>query len=261
MDERVAITITNGVADVRLNRPDKMNALDGAMFDSIAKAGEMLRNAHGLRAVVLSGEGRAFCAGLDVARFGELIDITDHLADRSHGLSNRFQHVTMLWRELPVPVIAAVHGICFGGGLQIALGADIRIASPDARLSVMEIKWGLVPDMGAFVLTRGIVRDDVMRELTYSGRELGAQEAQALGLVTRISDDPLEEAIDFARRIATKNPDAVRAAKRLFNVAQGNDAAAILLAESQEQAAVMAAPNLQEAIAAGMEKRTPIFDD
>ena len=166
MDERVTISIASGVADVRLNRPDKMNALDPAMFDALARAGETLRSAQGLRAVVLSGEGRAFSAGLDIASFAEQGGLEAALLERSHGLSNRFQHAAMLWRELPVPVIAALHGVCFGGGLQIALGADIRIASPDARLSVMEIKWGLVPDMGAFVLTRGLVRDDVMRELT-----------------------------------------------------------------------------------------------
>lgn len=260
MDERVTISIASGVADVRLNRPDKMNALDPAMFDALARAGETLRSAQGLRAVVLSGEGRAFSAGLDIASFAEQGGLEAALLERSHGLSNRFQHAAMLWRELPVPVIAALHGVCFGGGLQIALGADIRIASPDARLSVMEIKWGLVPDMGAFVLTRGLVRDDVMRELTYSGREFCAEEAQALGLVTRLSASPLEDAMDCARQIASRSPDAIRAAKRLF-VAQDNDMAATLLAESREQAAVFAGPNQREAVAANWEKRAPLFDD
>ena len=261
MGERVTISIAGGVADVRLNRPDKMNALDAAMFDSIARAGETLRSAQGLRAVVLSGEGRSFSAGLDIASLAEQGGIGDALLERSHGLSNRFQHAAMLWRELPVPVIAAVRGTCFGGGLQIALAADIRIASPDTRLSIMEIKWGLVPDMGAFVLTRGLVRDDVMRELTYSGRELGAEEAQALGLITRLSAHPLEEAMDYARQIASRNPDAIRAAKRLFAVAHENDAAAILLAERREQAAVFAGPNQREAVTANWEKRAPVFTD
>lgn len=261
MDERVTISIAGGVADVRLNRPDKMNALDPAMFDAIARAGETLRSAHGLRAIVLSGEGRAFSAGLDIASFAEQGGMEKALLERSHGLSNRFQHAAMLWRELPMPVIAALHGICFGGGLQIALGADIRIASPDTRLSVMEIKWGLVPDMGAFVLTPGLVRDDVMRELTYSGRELGAEEARALGLVTRLSAHPHEAAMDYAREVASRNPDAIRAAKRLFDVAHENDAAAVLLAESKEQASVLGCPNQREATAANWEKRAPVFTD
>jgi enoyl-CoA hydratase/carnithine racemase len=261
MGERVTISIAGGIADVRLNRPDKMNALDLAMFDAIARAGETLRSAQGLRAVVLSGEGRAFSAGLDIGSFAEQGGMEEALLERSHGLCNRFQHAAMLWRELPVPVIAAVHGICFGGGLQIALGADIRIASSGTRLSVMEIKWGLVPDMGAFVLTGGLVRDDVMRELTYSGRELYAEEAQALGLVTRLSERPLEDAMDCARQIASRNPDAVRAAKRLFTVARENSAAAILLAESREQASIFAGPNQQEAVTANWEKRAPVFID
>jgi enoyl-CoA hydratase/carnithine racemase len=261
MGERVTISIADGVADVRLNRPDKMNALDLAMFDALARAGETLRSAQGLRAVVLSGEGRAFSAGLDIASFAEQGGLEAALLERSHGLANRFQHAAMLWRDLPVPVISALHGVCFGGGLQIALGADIRIASPDALLSVMEIKWGLVPDMGAFVLTRGLVRDDVMRDLTYSGREFRAEEAQALGLVTRLSASPREDAMECARQIASRSPDAVRAAKRLFAVAHTNDAAAILLAESREQAAVLAGSNQREAVTANWEKRAPIFND
>jgi enoyl-CoA hydratase/carnithine racemase len=261
MDERVTISIAGGVADVRLNRPDKMNALDPAMFDAFARAGETLRSAKGLRAVVLSGEGRAFSAGLDIASFAEQGGLEGALLERSHGLSNRFQHAAMLWRDLPVPVIAALQGVCFGGGLQIALGADIRIADPGTRLSVMEIKWGLVPDMGAFVLTRGLVRDDVMRELTYSGREFGAEEAQALGLVTRLSASPLEDAMDCARQIASRSPDAIRAAKRLFAAAHTNDAVAILLAESREQASVLGGSNQREAVTANWEKRAPMFDD
>lgn len=259
MNDRVTLSIEDGIADVRLNRPDKMNALDLAMLDAIADTGEALRTTPGLRAVLLSGEGRVFCAGLDIASFAASGELMSDLEARTHGLSNRFQHAAMLWRELPVPVIASVHGVCFGGGLQIALGADIRIASPDATFSVMEMKWGLVPDMGGFVLTRGLVRDDVMCELVYSAREIGAAEAQALGLVTRLSDAPLEEARSMARRIAGRNPDAIRAAKRLFAYAQDNDAAAILLAESREQATILDSPNQREAVLANMQKRAPVF--
>lgn len=259
VNDRVTIAFSEGVADVRLNRPDKMNALDRAMLEGIAAAGEALRATPGLRAVVLSGEGSAFCAGLDVASFagGTHID----LATRSHGRSNLFQHAAMLWRELPVPVIAALHGVCFGGGLQIALGADMRIAAPDARLSVMEIKWGLVPDMGGFVLTRGLVRGDVLRDLAYSGREVEAAEAQAVGLVTRIAHNPYMAAMESARAMAARNPDAVRHAKALFDAMADEGTAAILMAESAAQADIMARPNQREAVAAQMQGRAPVFND
>ena len=259
MSERMTIECTGGVADVRLNRPDKMNALDPAMLDGIADAGARLAAMPGLRAVVLSGEGPAFCAGLDIASFARLGG-TD-IESRSHGAANLFQHVAMLWRELPVPVIAAVRGPCFGGGLQIALGADIRIAAPDARLSFMEMKWGIVPDMGGFALTRGLVRGDVLRELVYSARIVGPEEARTIGLVTRIADDPHEAAMSMARAVAANNPDAIRRAKALANLSEVADEAEILMAESRAQAEIVARPNSREAVAAAMEKRPPRFAD
>lgn len=258
MSERVTWTITDGVADVRLARPDKMNALDPAMFEGILGAIGTLGETPGLRAVVLSGEGRAFCAGLDMASMASAGAGTD-LAARSHGLANSFQQVAWGWRTLPAPVIAAVHGVAFGGGLQIASGADVRIAAPDTRLSVMELKWGIVPDMAGFVLWRGTVRDDVLRELTYTAREFDATEAQGFGFVTRLAEDPRAEALALARAIAGRNPDAIRAAKRLAN--HEGDAAAVLLAESVEQAALMRSPNQIEAVMANMQKRSPQFRD
>ncbi len=258
MSERVTWTIEAGVADVRLNRPDKMNALDPAMIEGLLSAIDTLGQTRGLRAVVLSGEGRAFCAGLDMASMagvGAGVDI----AARTHGLANGFQQVAWGWRTLPVPVIAAVHGVAFGGGLQIASGADIRIAAPDTRLSVMELKWGIVPDMAGFVLWRGTVRDDVLRELTYTAREFDAAEAQAFGFVTRLAEDPHAEALALANAIAGRNPDAIRAAKRLAN--HEGDAAAVLLAESVEQAALLRTPNQIEAVMANMQKRAPQFRD
>lgn len=258
MGERVTWTIEQGVADVRLNRPDKMNALDPAMIDGLLAAIDTLGHTAGLRAVVLSGEGRAFCAGLDMASMagvGAGIDI----AARTHGLANSYQQVAWGWRTLPVPVIAAVHGVAFGGGLQIASGADIRIAAPDTRLSVMELKWGIVPDMAGFVLWRDTVRGDVLREITYTAREFDAAEAQGLGFITRLADDPHAEALALACAIAGRNPDAIRAAKRLAN--QEGDAAAILLAESVEQAALLRTPNQIEAVMANMQKRSPQFRD
>ena len=260
MSDRVVISFEDGVADVRLARPDKLNALDPAMFEAIAAAIAQLQVAPGLRAVVLSGEGRAFCAGLDMgsmAKGGSGIDISV----RTHGDANLFQHVAWGFRTLPVPVIAAVHGLAFGGGLQIMSGADIRIAHPEVRLSIMELKWGLVPDMAGIALWRTLVRDDVLRELTYTNRELTATEALAHGFVTRLAADPLGEALLLAREIASKNPDAVRGAKRLYNLAADGDARSILLAESREQQAVIRTPNQTEAVMANLQKRPPSFKD
>ncbi|MBS0504728.1 MAG: crotonase/enoyl-CoA hydratase family protein [Proteobacteria bacterium] len=261
MSERVTIAMDGVVANVRLNRADKLNALDPAMFEGIEQALADLRATPGLRAVVLSGEGRAFSAGLDMASMASGgASAGKTLTDRTHGIANIFQHVAWGWRELPVPVIAAVHGIAFGGGFQIMSGADIRIVHPAARLSIMEMKWGLVPDMAGIALWRTLVRDDVLRELTYTHREFSGEEALAHGFATRLSDDPHAEAMALARTIAAKNPDAVRGAKRLYN-AYSDDAERLLMAESVEQAAVIRTPNQVEAVMANMEKRAPRFVD
>jgi enoyl-CoA hydratase/carnithine racemase len=267
MKDRVSIDIKDGVADVRLIRADKMNALDPAMFDGIIEAGAQLAATKGLRAVVLSGEGKAFCAGLDMASFaamkkdGDAVPGVRDLTKRTHGISNRPQHCALLWRELPVPVIAAVHGVAFGGGLQIALGADVRYAAPDARFSVMEIKWGLVPDLGGTQLMRHLMREDIVRELTYTGRIFDGREAQQLGVVTRVIDDPRAAALETAREIAAKSPDAVRAAKRLLNLAVASDAKTGLMAESVEQQKLIGSPNQLEAIASNLQKRAANYKD
>ena len=260
-NERILVSQDEGIAHVRLSRPDKMNALDPAMFDAIIAAGDLLRSAPGVRCVVLSGEGRAFCAGLDTASFATVGQGATPITERTHGNANRFQEVAMTWRKCPVPVIAALHGVCFGGGMQIASGADIRIAAPDTRLAIMEMKWGLVPDMGGFALWRGLVRRDVLRELVFTNREVRGEEAQALGLVTELAADPLAAAQALAREIASRNPDAVRAAKRLADAMfeQGEDA--LLLAESEEQGRIMRQPNQVEAVMAGMAGRAPVFRD
>ena len=186
MADRVAVTISDGVADVRLARADKMNALDPAMFEALRAALDQLGKAHDLRAVVLSGEGRAFCAGLDMASFAAMKDTAiGDLETRTHGMSNDFQYVVLGWRELAVPVIAAVHGVAFGGGFQLMLGADLRFVAADTRLSIMEVKWGLVPDMAGTILMRHLARDDVIRELSYSGRIFSGEEARAFGFATR----------------------------------------------------------------------------
>jgi len=266
MEDRITVELSDGVADVRLVRADKMNALDDAMFSALVATGERLKTEKGVRAVVLSGEGRAFCAGLDMGNFGQMASggrrSSGNLeTPRTPGGANRAQQAVMVWREIPVPVIAAVHGVAFGGGFQLALGADLRFVAPDTRMSVMEIKWGLVPDMAGIVLLRGLLRDDVARELTFSGRVFSGQEALGLGLATRVCADPRAEALAFAAEVAAKNPDAIRAGKRLLDLAAEGDQHAILLAETTEQVALIGSPNQVEAVKANLEKRSPQFTD
>jgi len=269
MERRVSISISDGIADVRLVRADKMNALDAAMFDALVAASARLATEKGLRAVVLSGEGRAFCAGLDMGRFAAMKEKGGNgvaggekrdLSVRTHGLANFPQQAVWGFRQLPVPVIAAIQGVAFGGGFQLALGADMRFLSPDARMSIMEIKWGLVPDMAGTPILASLVRDDILRELTYTGRIFSAQEAMAYGLATRICDDPRADAFEVAREIAGKSPDAIRAAKRLLNKLSVDPGPA-LLAESVEQQKLLGSPNQTEAVRANIDKRAPRFAD
>jgi len=262
MNDRIQLNIDQGVADIRLNRADKMNALDPEMFKAIADAGASLKEDRSVRAVVLSGEGRAFCAGLDVERLtaaaeGHSILPFADLGRRTHGIANWAQHLVWLWRELPVPVIAAVHGIAFGGGFQLALGADLRYAAPGTRLAIIETKWGLVPDMAGTQLMRHLAREDVVRELTYTARTFSAEEALAFGFVTRIAEDPRAAALQTAREIAVRSPDAIRAAKRLLNLAACCDAATGLAAETAEQKALLGKANHVEAVRANLENRSP----
>jgi enoyl-CoA hydratase/carnithine racemase len=269
MDDRVSISISQGVADVRLVRADKMNALDAAMFEALVAASDRLAHEKGVRAVVLSGEGGAFCAGLDMGRFAAMKDSGGNgiaggekrdLTARSHGLANFPQQAVWGWRRLPVPVIAAIQGVAFGGGFQLALGADMRFLTPDARMSIMEIKWGLIPDMAGTPILASLVRDDILRELTYTGRIFSAQEAMSYGLATRICVDPRAAAFEIAREIAGKSPDAIRAAKRLLNNLSVDPGPA-LLAESVEQMKLMGGPNQLEAVRANIDKRAPRFAD
>jgi enoyl-CoA hydratase/carnithine racemase len=267
MKDRVSIDFKDGVADVRLIRADKMNALDPAMFEGILQAGDQLVGMKGLRCVVLSGEGKAFCAGLDMASFaamkqdGDAVPGVRDLTRRTHGIANRPQQCAWQWRTLPVPVIAAVHGVAFGGGFQIALGADIRYATADTRFSVMEIKWGLVPDLAGTQLMRHLAREDVVRELTYTGRIFNGTEAQQFGFVTRVVEDPRAAALETAREIAAKSPDAIRAAKRILNDAVAVDATKGLMAESVEQQKLIGSANQLEAIMSNLQKRAANYRD
>lgn len=260
MSDRVTLTITGQIADVRLARPEKINALDQAMFAAIGETIDALKSRPAIRAVVLSGEGRGFSAGLDLESFAANPALRD-IRPRTHGAANIFQYVAWGWRALPMPVIAAVHGFAFGGAFQIMLGADIRIAAPDTQLSIMEMRWGLVPDMAGIALLRTLVRDDIARELTYTARKFSGTEAHQYGLVTSLAENPYDAAMRLAQTIAANSPDATRAAKRLINLAADSHLAAILQAESDEQQALMASPNQMEAVAAGLAKRAPNFID
>jgi enoyl-CoA hydratase/carnithine racemase len=253
MDDRVSITVRNGVADVRLSRPDKMNAVDTAMFEALREAGRRLAQDSSIRVAVLSGEGRAFCAGIDLGTLSEGVTEDDLLpATRFANGANGPQQVAMVWRDVPVPVIAAVHGVAFGAGLQIALGADMRFVHPDARFSFMEIRWGIVPDMSAFALARRLLREDQLRDLIYSGRVIDGREAMSVGLATRLCDDPLAAAFAQAEVIAEKSPSAIRAAKRLLNQGAEASDAEMLLAESEEQVKLLGSADQREAMARGM---------
>jgi enoyl-CoA hydratase/carnithine racemase len=264
MTDRVTIEAKGAVAEVRLSRADKLNALDEAMFSALAEAGERLRAERAIRAVVLCGEGRAFCAGLDKSLFQVLATgggAALLAGGRNAAGANRLQQAIVVWRALPVPVIAAVQGQAFGGGLQLALAADLRIVGPDAQFSVMEIKWGIVPDLGGIGFLRNLVRDDLLRDLIYSGRIVGGPEAVALGLATRLAGDPLAAAHAAAAEIATKSPDAIRAAKALIGLAADAPFSTLLTAESEAQASLIGKPNQIEAVMANLQGRTANYAD
>lgn len=269
MEDRVQITKEGGVADVRLVRSDKMNALDDKMFEALIAAAAELDADKSVRCVVLSGEGRAFCAGLDMGNFGRMAEgggdggkpTKGRLAERTHGIANRPQQAVWGWRRLRVPVIAAVHGVALGGGFQVMLGADIRIVHPETKLSILEVKWGLVPDMSSTAIMRRFAREDVIRELTYTGRMFSGADAQAYGFVTHVSETPHEDAMALAREIASKSPDSVQTAKRLYNELGDRSDAEALLAESVAQDDLIGSKNQIEAVMAGLEKRAGAFAD
>jgi enoyl-CoA hydratase/carnithine racemase len=265
-EQRVTVEVTDGVADVRLARPEKRNALDGAMFTALVTVGEELKAAPGVRAVVLSGEGPDFCAGLDFGSFaamrsGSRLSLDLDLPPGDGPARAAGQRAAYVWAEIPVPVIAAVHGNALGGGLQVALGADIRIVAPDARLSVLEIKWGIVPDMTGTQLLPELVGRDVAKELTFTGRMVSGTEAVTLGLATRVADDPRAAALELARSIAGRNPDAIRGSKRLLNLAGRVPLEEGFAAEQREIGAIIGSPNQVEAVTAEFEKRPPQFTD
>jgi enoyl-CoA hydratase/carnithine racemase len=266
MSERVTMTISDGVADVRMNRPEKRNALDGAMFQALADMGARLKTEPGVRVVVLSGEGSSFCAGLDFSSF-QMMSSGERPADGNPGhmqdgaITHLGQQVCWVWQEIPVPVIAAVHGHALGGGIQIALGADIRIVHPDTQISVREVHWGLVPDMTGTLMLSSLVRADVAKELVFTARVLDGREAFALGLATRLSDSPRDDAMSMAAEIAGRSPDAIRGAKVLLNGLFNDGAAQQFAEERRVIGSLVGRPNQVEAIMANFEKRAPVFVD
>jgi len=271
MGDRVTVRIDDGVADLRLDRPDKLNALDLAMMRALVESGTAVGADPSVRAVVLSGEGRAFCAGLDFGGFKSLAGLgkSERPEEPVEGLfdaeqdspANLAQRSAFIFQEISVPVIAAIHGVAYGGGLQVAMAADIRFIAPDARMSIMEVNWGLVPDMSGTQTLGYHLRLDVIKELTFTGRIVDGAEAVALGLATHLSDHPRQDAMAMARKIAGRSPDAVRAAKRLLNRVVCREPAPGLRAEAEIQASLIGRPNQVEAVVANLEKRSPSFTD
>ena len=262
MGDRVTVEIKDHVAEVTLNRPDKHNAVDLAMFEALIAAGDTLAQDADVRAVVLGGAGDNFCAGIDLSVFqGSGLAGLDKNAfkPRDGSPANFFQSAAYVWRELPVPVIVAIEGVAFGAGLQIALGADIRYAAPDARLSIMEIKWGIIPDMAITVTLRDVMPADHAKQLSFTGRIVSGIEAGTIGLITAVHDDPLVAAREIASEIAGKSPDAIRAIKTLINASWHDSVEGALQREAMLQISVLGKPNQTEAVTANLEKRAPNF--
>ena len=270
MSDRVSLTISGGIADVRMNRPEKRNALDGAMFQALAEVGGRLTTEPSVRCVVLSGEGSSFCAGLDFSSFQMIAGGDGDAVTNGEGspgsmqegrITHLGQQVCWVWQEIPVPVIAAVHGHALGGGIQIALGADIRIVHPDTKLSVREVHWGLVPDMTGTLMLSSLVRADVAKELVFTARVFDGREAHALGLATALSETPRESALSLAADIAGRSPDAVRAAKALLNELFNRGAAQQFAEERRVIGSLIGRPNQIEAVVANFENRPAVFTD
>ena len=275
IDDRVTISVIDGIADVKMNRADKRNALDNAMFTSLSAAGEYLKKLDGLRVVVLSGDGASFCAGLDFSSFAQMAEAgpkanaADNKAveksDMNAGamvdgrITHMAQQVCWVWQEVPVPVIAAVHGHALGGGIQIALGCDIRIVHPETQLSVREVHWGLIPDMTGTLMLSRLVRPDIVKNLVFTARIFSGQEAHEMGIATQLSHDVHADAMTMAREIAGRSPDAVRGAKKLINLLANSGAAEQFAAERAIIGQLIGSANQAEAVMSHFEKRPPNF--
>ena len=266
IDERVTISVVDGIADVKMNRADKRNALDNAMFTSLSAAGEYLKTMDGLRVVVLSGDGASFCAGLDFSSFAQMAEAGAKKTDMNAGamadgrITHMAQQVCWVWQEVPVPVIAAVHGHALGGGIQIALGADIRIVHPETQLSVREVHWGLIPDMTGTLMLSRLVRPDIVKNLVFTARVFSGHEAHEMGIATQLSHDVHTDAMTMAREIAGRSPEAVRGAKKLINLLANSGAAEQFAAERATIGQLIGTANQAEAVMSHFEKRPPNFE-
>jgi len=262
--ERLSVSVEEGVADVRLARADKRNALDRRMFRAIIEAGERIADDRSVRAVVLSGDGKAFCAGLDTSLFAAMAE-RDPGAGTANATSGAIRveavQAVRVWVDMAAPVIAAVHGVAVGGGFQLALGADLRVVAPDAQLGVFEIKWGIVPDMCGTQLLPRLVGPDVAKDLMFTGRVVTGAEAQTLGLVTRLSDDPRATALELAREIAGRNPDAIKVMKRLVDASWTLSFDEGVREERDQTEGMIGSKNQLEAVLANLEQRPGNFDD
>ncbi|MEM9437039.1 MAG: crotonase/enoyl-CoA hydratase family protein [Pseudomonadota bacterium] len=255
--------IKDGIATVTLNRPEKKNAMSIELLSLVRETCESLREQKGLRAVILTGAGGVFSAGIDITMMGSMAsnvdDLKARMAQTDESGANEFQSPNTCWASLPVPVIAAIDGICFGAGMQLALGADFRIAHPTTRMSIMEAKWGLIPDMGITQSLPKLMGADQAKMLMMTGRELTGEEALAVGLVTETTETPLARALELAETFVLKNPDALAASKKLVDETWSSGGKEALLLEASLQSPLMGSPNNIEMIMANMQKRAPKF--
>jgi enoyl-CoA hydratase/carnithine racemase len=256
----VSCTVEDGVAQVRLDRPEKLNALTLEFLDDLVATAHRLRRDRTLRAVVIAGEGDAFCAGLDFASvLRQPAKIVTSFAPRPWRGTNTFQEACWAWRRLPVPVVAAVHGHCLGGGLQIALAADFRFATPDSRWSVLEGKWGIIPDMSGIKSLAQLVGIDTAKRLTMTAETITGEQARELGLVTGVADDPLAAAAELVEQLRGRSPDQLAAAKRLFDGTWTSGPRRTFARERIEQARLLVARNTKVAREAAFRKAAPEF--
>jgi len=256
----VSCTITDGIAQVRLDRPDKLNALTLPLLDELVATARRLRGDRSLRAVVLAGEGDSFCAGLDFAStLKRPAEVAKAFVPRPWRGTNTFQEACWAWRRVPAPVIAAVQGHCLGGGVQIALAADFRFATPDSTWSVLEGKWGIIPDMSGVQALSELVGIDTAKRLTMTAEMISGDRAHDLGLVTELDADPVVAATAFAQRLAERSPDALAAAKRLFDDTWHRSPRRTFARERIEQAFLLFGANTKIAREAALKKVAPAY--
>jgi enoyl-CoA hydratase/carnithine racemase len=256
----ITCTVDEGLAHVWLDRPDKLNGLTLEMLAELVATSRRLAKDRTLRAVVLTGAGESFSAGLDFATaMRSPARVARSFVPSPLRGTNTFQEAAWGWRRLPVPVIAAVRGHCYGAGLQIALGADLRISTPDAQWSVLEARWGLVPDMSGVRSLAQLVGIDTAKLLTMTGETISGERAHELGLVTRLSGDPVAAAEELADQLRERSPDAVAAAKRLFETTWGSTPRRTFARERAEQLALLLSANTRAARRAAFRREAPVF--